>query len=119
LLNRRSIFQNQPIPVRRGSIHSRLPSRPPIRLAPAFAGSGRYGRAIRRADRDRPVQPRRRIRPKQTSRLGPPRTVLKSGVIEGMAYTLYSDGAIEADLKQGMVRFSSIDDLRRHLAAHE
>jgi len=46
-------------------------------------------------------------------------TVLKSGVIEGMAYTLYSDGAIEADLKQGMVRFSSIDDLRRHLAAHE
>src|SRR5438132_965728 len=32
-------------------------------------------------------------------------TVLKSGVIEGMAYTLYSDGSIEAELKQGMVRF--------------
>jgi hypothetical protein len=42
--------------------------------------------------------------------------VLKSGVIEGMAYTLYSDGSIEADLPQGMVRFGSIDALRRHLA---
>jgi hypothetical protein len=43
-------------------------------------------------------------------------TVLKSGVIEGMAYTLYSDGSIEADLPQGMARFVSIDALRRHLA---
>jgi hypothetical protein len=43
-------------------------------------------------------------------------SVLKSGVIEGMAYTLYSDGSIEADLPQGMVRFASIDALRRHLA---
>lgn len=45
-------------------------------------------------------------------------TVLKSGVIEGMAYTLYSDGSIEADLPQGMMRFPSIDALRRHLAGH-
>lgn len=43
-------------------------------------------------------------------------TVLKAGVIEGMAYTLYSDGSIEADLPQGMMRFPSIDALRRHLA---
>jgi hypothetical protein len=43
-------------------------------------------------------------------------TVLKSGVIEGMGYTLYSDGSIEADLPQGMMRFPSIDALRRHLA---
>jgi len=43
-------------------------------------------------------------------------TVLKSGVIEGMAYTLYSDGSIEADMPQGMMRFPSIDALRRHLA---
>src|SRR5262245_5474152 len=43
-------------------------------------------------------------------------SVLKSGVIEGMAYTLYSDGSIEADLPQGMMRFPSIDALRRHLA---
>jgi hypothetical protein len=45
-------------------------------------------------------------------------SVLKSGVIEGMAYTLYSDGSIEADLPQGMMRFPSIDALRRHLAGH-
>ena len=43
-------------------------------------------------------------------------SVLKSGVIEGMAYTLYSDGSIEADLPNGMMRFPSIDALRRHLA---
>jgi len=43
-------------------------------------------------------------------------SVLKSGVIEGMAYTLYSDGSIEADLPEGMVRFGSIDALRRHLS---
>ena len=42
-------------------------------------------------------------------------TILKSGVIEGMAYTLYSDGSIEADLPQGMARFNSIDALRQHL----
>jgi hypothetical protein len=42
-------------------------------------------------------------------------TILKSGVIDGMAYTLYSDGSIEADLPQGMARFNSIDALRRHL----
>lgn len=46
-------------------------------------------------------------------------TILKSGVIDGMAYTLYSDGSIEAELPQGMLRFESIDDLRAHLAKHE
>jgi hypothetical protein len=42
-------------------------------------------------------------------------TVLKSGVVEGMAYKLYSDGSIEAELPRGTVRFSSIADLRNHL----
>jgi hypothetical protein len=42
--------------------------------------------------------------------------VLKSGVIDGMAYTLYADGSIEADLpQQGTVRFASVDALRAHL----
>jgi hypothetical protein len=46
-----------------------------------------------------------------------PRTIaiLKSGVIDGMAYTLYTDGSIEAELPQGTMRFASIDDLRSHL----
>ena len=45
----------------------------------------------------------------------PPVTVLKSGVVDGMAYSLYSDGSIEAQMPEGMMRFASIDDLRSHL----
>lgn len=42
-------------------------------------------------------------------------TILKSGVVDGMAYSLYSDGSIEAQMPEGMVRFASIDELRAHL----
>jgi hypothetical protein len=42
-------------------------------------------------------------------------TVLKSGVVDGMAYTLYSDGSIEAALPQGTLRFGSITELRNHI----
>jgi hypothetical protein len=45
----------------------------------------------------------------------PPITVLKSGVVDGMAYSLYSDGSIEAQMPEGMMRFASIDELRAHL----
>jgi hypothetical protein len=47
----------------------------------------------------------------------PPRAVaiLKSGVIDGMGYTLYVDGSIEAELPQGTLPFASIDELRAHL----
>jgi hypothetical protein len=44
-----------------------------------------------------------------------PATILKSGVVDGMAYSLYSDGSIEAQMPEGMMRFSSIDELRSHL----
>jgi hypothetical protein len=42
-------------------------------------------------------------------------TVLKSGVVDGMAYSLYSDGSIEAQMPEGMMRFASIGELRDHL----
>jgi hypothetical protein len=42
-------------------------------------------------------------------------TVLKSGVVDGMAYSLYSDGSIEAQMPEGMMRFASIGELRAHL----
>jgi hypothetical protein len=42
-------------------------------------------------------------------------SILKSGVVEGMAYTLYSDGSIEAQLPGGTVRFASITELRSHI----
>jgi hypothetical protein len=47
-----------------------------------------------------------------------PAPILKSGVIDGMAYTLYTDGSIEAQLSQGTMRFGSIDALREHLESN-
>jgi hypothetical protein len=41
--------------------------------------------------------------------------ILKSGVIDGMGYTLYVDGSIEAELPHGTLRFASIGELREHL----
>jgi hypothetical protein len=56
-------------------------------------------------------------RPAPTARSEEPApvTVLKSGVVDGMAYSLYSDGSIEAQMPEGMMRFVSIDELRSHL----
>jgi|SRR5579862_6031835 len=54
----------------------------------------------------------RQARPVETQ---PQVTVLKSGVVDGMAYSLYSDGSIEAQMPEGMMRFASIDELRAHL----
>jgi hypothetical protein len=42
-------------------------------------------------------------------------SILKSGVVDGMAYTLYSDGSIEAEMPQGTMRFASITELRDYL----
>ena len=42
-------------------------------------------------------------------------TVIKSGLVNGMAYSLYSDGSIEAQMPEGMMRFNSIAELRTHL----
>lgn len=44
-----------------------------------------------------------------------PVSILKSGVVDGMAYTLYSDGSIEAQLPKGRLRFGSIAELRTHI----
>jgi hypothetical protein len=55
--------------------------------------------------------------PVEASEDEPRRTVevLKSGVVDGMGYTLYVDGSIEAELPQGTLRFASITELRAHL----
>jgi hypothetical protein len=42
-------------------------------------------------------------------------SILKSGVVNGMPYTLYSDGSIEAKLAEGTLRFGSITELRNHI----
>jgi hypothetical protein len=67
-------------------------------------------RAPRAAPEAKPAPPPIR-RPAES----PPVTILKSGVVDGMAYSLYSDGSIEAQMPEGMVRFASIDELRHHL----
>jgi hypothetical protein len=36
-------------------------------------------------------------------------------VVDGMAYTLYSDGSIEAEMPEGTLRFASITELRAYL----
>ncbi|MBB6306351.1 hypothetical protein [Xanthobacter tagetidis] len=42
--------------------------------------------------------------------------ILKSGIVGGMAYTLYSDGSIQAELPDGVVRFASLQELRDHVS---
>ena len=49
----------------------------------------------------------------------PQAQIFKSGVIDGMAYTLYTDGSIEAEVAEGTVKFASIDELRAYLASRE
>jgi hypothetical protein len=46
-----------------------------------------------------------------------PPHLIKSGVVEGMAYTLYSDGSVEAELPVGIVHFASIAEWRAHMQA--
>ena len=105
-------------------LRSRPPTLPPVEAAepPEFDD------AWPRADRARPgeISP-----PRRNSRMPPTRgeanggpalpedqpevMVLKSGIVDGMAYSLYSDGSIEAQMPEGMMRFASIDELRVHL----
>lgn len=66
-----------------------------------------------------PPPPRGRMPepPKADPRGAPPvPTVVRSGIIGGMAYTLYSDGSIEAELPIGTVRFDSIQELQEHVS---
>jgi hypothetical protein len=65
---------------------------------------------------DRPAERRAEPPPRSPSERSP--TILKSGVIDGMPYTLYADGSIEAQLPQGTVKFASVDALRAHLEKH-
>ena len=86
-----------------GSFEEAWPQRRGGRAPSTFA-EGSTGAAV--ADRS-PPSPR--------TEEPAPVTVLKSGVVDGMAYSLYSDGSIEAQMPEGMMRFASIDELRAHL----
>jgi len=68
----------------------------------------------------KPGAPLREASPPPPKRTEPERpravAILKSGVVDGMGYTLYVDGSIEAELPQGTLRFASINELRSHIA---
>ena len=111
------------------------PSAAPPPLEPVEAQPASFEDAWPKTERSRPgeIPPQRRQRTPSTfneandsaaqDRPPPalrnedqlPVTVLKSGVVDGMAYSLYSDGSIEAQMPEGMMRFASIDELRTHL----
>lgn len=62
------------------------------------------------------AEPRRRPAPPQPEEVQHAEpTVVRSGIIGGMAYTLYSDRSIEAELPAGTVRFGSIEELQQHV----
>jgi hypothetical protein len=100
---------------------------PPVRTRPASSADDRQRRDV-------PFSARRRdavdendfssgpeSQTLRNGRGGPRRgdaasvSIVKSGVVDSMAYSLYSDGSIEAQMPEGMVRFSSIEELRSHL----
>ena len=85
-------------PAREGQPDPRLE----VARAPAAAAAGAPGAHGRGSPR-RPAPQERGV------------AILKSGVVDGMAYTLYADGSIEAQLPQGTVRFGSIAELRAHI----
>jgi hypothetical protein len=92
--------------------------------ANAEAASNSGSESAPAAASDAPHQPR--VAETHTADIGigqaePPHAVsiLKSGVVDGMAYTLYSDGSIEAELPTGTIRFESIGALRAHLEQAE
>jgi hypothetical protein len=50
---------------------------------------------------------------------GEPRTILRAGVIQQTAYTLFADGSIETQLPEGVMRFASIEEFLGHLESGE
>ena len=68
----------------------------------------------------KPGAPLREASPPPPKRTEPERpravAILKSGIVDGMGYTLYVDGSIEAELPQGTLRFASINELPSHIA---
>jgi hypothetical protein len=68
--------------------------------------------------RAEPIRPES-LRPESLRPEPRPVSVLKSGVIDEMAYTLFTDGSIEAQMPDGTMRFASIEELRQHLEKHE
>jgi hypothetical protein len=87
-----------------------IPAAPPIAAeAPAPAPP-----SVRPAPRPAPPPAQRPPAPQNGTAAT---TVYRSGVIDGMAYSLFMDGSIEADLPTGRARFGTIDELQKYLVS--
>ena len=64
---------------------------------------------------DATAAPAAEPQPAETSDKPEKVTLLKSGEVDGMAYSLYSDGSMEAQMPEGLMRFASIEELRSYL----
>jgi hypothetical protein len=119
---------NEPLPPDLSSDLGPIPPATPPGTEPAEPQPPSFEDAWPRPDRTKPGEippPRRGLRTPlaldETSATParnedqPAVTILKSGIVDGMAYSLYSDGSIEAQMPEGMMRFASIDELRAHL----
>jgi hypothetical protein len=84
-------------------------SPPPVDLTP-----------LTRIPEAAPVPPPVRPQPRPAPAANPNSagtTVYRSGVIDGMAYSLFMDGSIEAELPTGRVKFATIDELQQYLVS--
>jgi hypothetical protein len=108
------------------AVESRMNERPrPPAADPLPSGRGDFADDARRPRfaPERPPRPDGNRPPERTPDMRGTRgggdsstTVVRSGIIHGMAYTLYADGSIEAELPIGTVRFASIEELQDHVS---
>lgn len=88
---------------------------------PSFNETWPHGERSPRADSAAPRRdailssPSRGDRISSSGQAAASTTVVKSGTVDGMAYSLFADGSIEAEMPEGMMRFESIDQLRVHV----
>jgi hypothetical protein len=88
----------------------------PAASRPPRAATVPLDRRPREAQATVEPMPRRRQPEPAPAELEPDHpAVVRSGIIGGMAYTLYSDGSIEAELPIGTVRFGSLLELQEHV----
>lgn len=93
------------------------PSRRPDPVAPPAAPAApTYAPPTFTPPNFTPPAPPPALPPAAAAPAGEEPSVLKSGVVGGMAYTLYSDGSIQAELPDGTLRFASLQELRDHVA---
>jgi hypothetical protein len=101
-------------------------ARPPRNAAPTADAQPSPAQIERQQVERQPVErqpgiaaPMQEAHPAPPAPEAPPSVgILKSGVVDGMAYTLYTDGSIEAKLPQGTVRFGSVAELRSHIESN-